>query len=124
MIAVPEVIEPDCREPFKTPHVVDVSDPRDPKIIGWFPRPQAPKDAPYTDFCFARGRFGPHNSQAWVSPGASRGHIVAITYFTAGIRLFDISDPTQPKEVAWFVPSRTGEMEDYRSWFAERRRTS
>ncbi len=40
-----------------------------------------------------------------------------MTWFNAGVRLFDISDPTAPKEVAWFVPARDGEMDKYLSWW-------
>ena len=32
-------------------------------------------------------------------------------------RIFDISDPTAPKEVAWFVPPRDGEIKKYTSWW-------
>lgn len=117
VVATHEALEADCRSPYHTPYVVDVRDPRNPKIIGFFPRPKAPEDAPYTDFCFARGRFGSHNTQCWLAPGQSKANIVAISFFNAGIRVFDISDPTAPKEVAWFVPPRTGEMEDYESWW-------
>lgn len=116
VIGVPEAIQADCREPEKIPYVIDVKDPRNPRIIGFFPRPQAPKDAPYTDFCFARGRFGPHNTQCWLAPGAARP-LMAITYFSAGVRLFDISNPTTPKEVAWFVPPHHGEIEKYETWW-------
>ncbi len=117
VIGVPETVQPDCREPYKTPYVIDVSNPRAPRIIGLFPRPKAPKEAPYTDFCFARGRFGSHNTQAWVAPGTPRPELIAITYFVAGVRLFDLSDPTAPREVAWYVPPRDGEIEKYETWF-------
>jgi len=117
VVATHEALEADCREVYHTPYVVDVKDPRNPKIIGFFPRPVAPPDAPYTDFCFARGRFGSHNTQCWLAPGASHPEIVAITWFNAGIRIFDISDPTAPKEVAWFVPPRDGDINDYASWW-------
>ena len=30
--------------------------------------------------------------------------------------LFDISNPTEPKEVAYFVPPRDGEIDNYMSW--------
>jgi hypothetical protein len=54
--------------------------------------------------------------QHWIAPGKSRPDIVALSYLNAGIRLFDISDPTQPKEVAYFVPPRDGEIDNYMSW--------
>ncbi|MEW5984576.1 MAG: hypothetical protein AB1806_19670 [Acidobacteriota bacterium] len=117
VIGVPETLQADCREPYKAIQVIDVADPRDPRVIGIFPRPKAPRDAPYTDFCLARGRFGSHNIQCWVAPGTSRPEIVVLSFFNAGIRVFDISDPTLPREVAWFVPPRGGEIEDFTTWF-------
>ncbi|MFQ6004817.1 MAG: LVIVD repeat-containing protein [Woeseia sp.] len=116
IIGIPEAIEPDCREPYKPVQVIDVSDPRNPEIIGLFRRPVPPEDAPYNDFCLSRGRFGTHNSQCFIAPGASNPNIVATTHFNAGIRITDISDPTKPREVAWFLPPRGGEIEDYHSW--------
>lgn len=117
VIGVPETVEPDCREPYKVVQVIDMRNPRNPRLIGWLPRPKAPKDAPYADFCLARGRFGWHNTQAWVAPGAPRPEMLAVTAFNAGIRLFDLSDPTQPKEAAWLVPARDGDIEKYETWF-------
>jgi hypothetical protein len=112
-----ECLYADGRAPYHTPHVIDVSDPRNPKIIGLFPRPKAPKDAPYTDFAFARGRFGSHNPQAWLAPGRMRPEIAAMSFFNAGIRVFDISEPTAPQEKAWYVPPHSGKMDDYESWW-------
>jgi hypothetical protein len=117
LVTTHEALEADCREVYHTPYVVDVKDPRNPKIIGFFPRPVAPPDAPYSDFCFARGRFGSHNTQCWLAPGASRPNIIAISWFSAGIRVFDISDPTAPREVAWFVPPRDGDINKYETWW-------
>lgn len=117
VVAAHEALEADCREVYHTPYVVDVKDPRNPKIIGLFPRPAAPPDAPYTDFCLARGRFGSHNTQCWLAPGASRANIMAMAWFNAGVRVFDISNPVAPKEVAWFVPPQEGEIENYESWW-------
>jgi hypothetical protein len=116
LIGVPEAIEADCREPFKAVQVIDVKDPRNPEIIGLFRRPRPPEDAPYNDFCMSRGRFGTHNSQSFIAPGASKPHIIATTHFNAGIRITDISDPTKPREVAWFLPPRGGDIKDYESW--------
>jgi hypothetical protein len=117
VVAAHESVEADCRENYHTPYVVDVKEPRNPRIIGLFPRPQAPLGAPYNDFCLARGRFGSHNTHCFIQPGAPKPHIVAMTWFNAGIRIFDISDPTQPKEVASFVPPRDGDINNYESWW-------
>lgn len=76
VIGVFESLEADCREPWHTNYVVDVKDARRPKIIGLFPRPEAPPEAPYADFCQARGRFSAHTS----SPGsrlASRATVLS-----------------------------------------------
>ena len=56
---------------------------------------------------FARrgnGRFGAHNLHEnrpghWFSED-----VVVGTFFNGGLRAFDVRDPFQPKEVAWFVP--------------------
>jgi hypothetical protein len=119
VISVFESLESDCREPWHTPYVIDVSDKRDPKVVGLFPRPAAPPDAPYADFCQARGRFSSHNIQAWAAPGVARPNFVAMTYFDAGLRIFDISNPIEPKEIAYFVPPRRGDINDptkFESW--------
>jgi hypothetical protein len=117
VVAVHEALEADCRENYHTPYMMDVKDPKNPKIIGFFPRPAAPPDAPYTDFCFARGRFGSHNTQCWLAPGTSNPAIIVIAWFNAGVRVFDISNPTEPKEIAWFVPPLEGEINNYDSWW-------
>jgi hypothetical protein len=116
VITNPEPLMPDNREDYHTPYVIDVSDRTSPKIIGLFPRPVPPSEAPYADFALARGRFGTHNSQAWIAPGRVRPEIVAMAHFTAGLRLYDISDPTEPREVAYFVPPREGNLNNYNSW--------
>ncbi|MBB5790266.1 LVIVD repeat-containing protein [Jiangella mangrovi] len=117
VIGVYEGLEPDGREPWHTSYVLDVKNPRNPKLDGIFPRPLPPRDAPYDDFSQSRGRFSAHNCQGWVAPGPMRPEIVALTYFSAGLRLYDISDTTDPKEVAYFVPARIGEdLNDYTTW--------
>src|SRR5699024_2274483 len=46
VIAVPEALEADYREPFRLPYVIDVKNPKSPQIIGLFPRPIPHQDAP------------------------------------------------------------------------------
>jgi len=117
VIGVAETIQADCREPVRFPRILDVSNPAKPRIIGFFPRPKPPKDAPYSDFCFARGRFGTHNCQSWIAPGTARPEIFSCAWDVAGARVHDISDPTDVKEVAWFVPARDGNIEEYSTWW-------
>jgi hypothetical protein len=117
LIGLHEALEADCREVYHTPYMIDVKEPRNPKIVGLFPKPQAPPDAPYNDFCLARGRFGSHNSQCWLAPGISKPEIFAAAWFNAGVRVFDISNPAAPKEVAYFVPPHEGEINNYESWW-------
>lgn len=51
------------------------------------------------------GRFGAHNlHENRPGPAFRSSTLVFGTYFNGGIRVHDISDPLQPKEVAFFVP--------------------
>jgi hypothetical protein len=66
------------------------------------------------DYCKKGGHFGPHN--LWENrPGAfqSSRYIVA-TYHNAGVRVFDIENPFQPREAAYFVPPDPERMFDPR----------
>ncbi|HEY4366712.1 MAG TPA: hypothetical protein VGN07_05710 [Steroidobacteraceae bacterium] len=116
IVATAETIEPDCREPFKPVQVINVKDPSKPFLVGLFPRAVPPKDAPYEDFCLARGRFGTHNTGSWVAPGTARPELIVLACFNAGVQVWDISDPTQPREVAYFIPPHVGKIEEYETW--------
>jgi hypothetical protein len=60
-----------------------------------------------TDDFFSRpGRYGAHNIYEYV-PGPTSyqsDNLVFATFFNGGIRVFDIANPFQPQEVAYFVP--------------------
>lgn len=116
IIATAETVEPDCREPFKPVQVIDVKDLAKPHLVSMFPRAVAPPEAPYPDFCLARGRFGTHNTGSWIAPGTARPEIIVLACFNAGVQVWDIADPTQPRQVAYFIPPHIGKIEDYESW--------
>ncbi len=71
------------------------------------PVPIATCPAPgFDDFAHRGGRFGAHNIHenvplptAWQSD-----QIIIGTFFNAGLRAYDISNPYQPREIATFVP--------------------
>ena len=51
------------------------------------------------------GRFGAHNlHENRPGPSFRSSTLIFGTYFNGGVRVHDISDPLQPKEVAYFVP--------------------
>ncbi len=95
-----------CSQPFTLSAMVDIKDPTKPRLIANMPLPQPPARAPYTDFCDKGGRFGPHNvSLEYHLPDVQKqGDLLWVTYFNAGVRGFDVRNPRNPKEVAWFIP--------------------
>ena len=97
LVVTDEAIEPNCEGARKDVHLIDVSDEAHPKEISRFPVPEG-------DYC-ARGlRFGPHNVHE-NRPGTYQSdRIVYVTYFNAGLRVYDTADPTRPVEIAAYVP--------------------
>lgn len=78
-------------------YLVDVADPSSPRVASRLPVPEG-------DFCEHGGRFGPHNVHEG-RPGSLRdGSTVYLTYFNAGLRVVDVSNPDAPAEIAWYVP--------------------
>lgn len=92
-----EAIEPNCEGAPKNVHLVDVSDDRRPRELSRFPVPKG-------DYCSRGLRFGPHNLHE-NRPGTFQSdRIVFVTYFNAGLRVYDAADPRAAREIASFVP--------------------
>jgi hypothetical protein len=101
-----EAISEGCDEPLGYVGIVDVSREDKPRLISLFPLPHPTPPMGVRNFCEKPGRFGPHNqhqpqgqSVLWQDED-----FVFVTYFNAGLRVFDIRDERAPKEVGWFVP--------------------
>ncbi len=62
--------------------------------------------APYSTFVRRGGRFGAHNLHENLPVPASwrSEQIIVGSFFNAGVRAYDIGDPYQPREIAYFVP--------------------
>ena len=68
--------------------------------IGTFPLP------PVEEFGHRGGRFGAHNlHENRPGPAFRSSEIIFGSYFNAGVRVHDVSDPFRPEEIAYFVPA-------------------
>lgn len=94
-----------CDEPLVFAGIVDISDEENPRLLSTFPIPRPSPGLGFTNYCAKGGRFGPHNTHLpQNSPFMQqRNDLVYLTWFNAGLRIYDISDPRQPVEVAHFV---------------------
>jgi hypothetical protein len=72
---------------------LDVEDISDIRPLGMFHLGEL--DSPFS----SAGRFGAHQFQERVS-----GDRLYCAWFAGGLRMLDISDPTAPEEIGWFIP--------------------
>lgn len=86
--------------------VVDIADETHPKVISAFPLPVPHAGLDYRSYYRKGGRFGPHNQHHYQDNPAHallREHVL-LTFFNAGLRLYDVTDAWQPVEIGCFVP--------------------
>lgn len=86
--------------------VVDIRDEREPVLVSLFPVPEPPDGYGWSDFALRKARFGPHNQHQPQNQACLQGvdDLVFMTYFSAGLQIFDISNPHLPRIHAYFVP--------------------
>ena len=101
-----EAIRENGDENLNMAGVVDISNELQLRLISLFPLPEPPAETGLNNFYEKGGRFGPHNQhhpnhQACLE---ERDDMAYLTYFNAGLRIYDIRDPRAPKEIAYFIP--------------------
>lgn len=102
-----EAVKDRCGEEEKLVRIIDVSDQHHPRAVGICPPPRG-------DFCDRGLRFGPHNLHE-NRPGSYRSaELLFATYFNAGLRVYDVADPSHPVELAHWVPPVPPGQEDVR----------
>jgi hypothetical protein len=100
-----EAIEEQGNEPLGYAGIVDISDETRPRLISLFPQPVPPEGLGVRNFFERPGRFGPHNQHQHQHQAVlyHDENLVFLTYFNAGLRIYDISDERTPREVAYFI---------------------
>jgi hypothetical protein len=78
--------------------VIDVRNPENPVQIATLPTPDE------EDFCAKGAKFGPHNMHENRPGSMVSEDLIFATYHNAGLRIYDVRDAFQPKQVGYFVP--------------------
>lgn len=97
VVAVDESVKYDCQEGEKRVWLIDIREERNPVIVSTCPVPEG-------DFCKRGLRFGPHNVHE-NRPGSFQSeNLIFVTYYNAGLRVFDIRNQYRPEEIGFFIP--------------------
>lgn len=97
LVVSEEAFAPNCQELRRQIHIVDASVETNPVPVATFKIPDG-------DFCSRGGRFGPHQFAETRDGEIIGGTLLYVAYFNAGLRVVDISNPLQPREVGHYVP--------------------
>jgi hypothetical protein len=90
-----------CQEPRDVMLIFDITEEERPLPISTFQVSEEPGD-----FCHRGGRFGPHSFADAYHANFDK-KLVVLAYFNAGVRVVDIRNPFEPKEIARFIPEVT-----------------
>jgi hypothetical protein len=113
VIVADEAIADHCADQVKFNWVVDVREPTNPVTIATFPTPAE------DDYCAKGGHFGPHNLHENRPGSFQSSDLIFATYQNAGVRVFDIRNQYQPRQVAYYVPPAPAKMYDRRPQSAQ-----
>ena len=92
-----EAVSDGCVDDPHMVRLVDVSDESNPSVVSICPVPEG-------DFCDRGLRFGAHCLHE-NRPGTYQSdRLLFVTYFNAGLRVYDTADPLHPVEVAHWIP--------------------
>jgi hypothetical protein len=108
LVLADEATFANCSQGLRHIWMFDVREPRNPVSFATFP---TPSDA---DYCSKGGNFGPHNLHENRPGSFQSSRLIFATYYNAGVRVYDIDNPFQPREVAYYVPPAPEKMMDPR----------
>ena len=96
-----EQIANECQESRQMVWFADVTIEAHPTIISTWTVPEASGH-----FCERGGRFGSHSVNESMDPLYYK-KFAFVTFFNAGVRMLDIRNPYEPKEIGYFIPAIT-----------------
>lgn len=103
-----EATSANCAAGFAHTWVFDVREPTNPIPFATLPQPEE------ADYCLRGGKFGPHNLHE-NRPGTFQNEtLIFATWHNAGVRVFDLSNPFQPREAGHCVPAAPERLIDVR----------
>lgn len=108
LVVSDEATSNNCANGLAYTWVLDVRAPENPVTIATLPTPAD------DDYCAKGGKFGPHNLHENRLGSLTRSDLIFATYHNAGVRVFDISNAFQPREVGHFVPPPPETLVDFR----------
>jgi hypothetical protein len=95
VVATDEQVKDGPNAPPRAIRVIDTSSDQ-PRVVAVCPHPDGFDDLPL--------RFGAHNLHENRAGSYRSERLVFATYFSAGVRVYDLADPARPAEVAHWVP--------------------
>jgi hypothetical protein len=95
VVATDEQVHDGPLAPARAIRVIDISG-ASPRVIAMCPHPAG--------FDHLPGRFGAHNLHENQAGSYRSERVVFATYFSAGVRVYDLADPDHPVEVAHWIP--------------------
>jgi hypothetical protein len=102
-----EAIAERSQEPYNFAGIVDITDETTPRLVSLLPVPVPDEDAGYPNFSLRGGRFGPHNQHHPQNGDPNlfdSDDLMFLTWFNAGLRVYDIRDEYLPREIASYLP--------------------
>ena len=97
VVVTDEAVTNGCNDDPHMVRIVDIADETKPAIVSICPVPEG-------DFCERGLRFGAHCLHENRPGSYQSDELMFVTYFNAGLRVYDIADASHPVEVAHWIP--------------------
>ena len=108
VILADEATSANCANGIAYSWVIDVRAPDNPVTIATLPTPRE------EDFCKKGDKFGPHNLHENRPGSFVSEDVVFATYHNAGLRIYNVRNLFEPKEIGYFVPPPPEKIVDIR----------